>query len=124
MLSVHTVGAIRACVVKMGSFHYTVEESVSTETDLLRNKSYKTSAFNRRIISMGIFIATAANLTMCRVKVGEDIVAEFDFPEGTAPAGRNVLRECDILVAANSQIQVLVTNSVATNSIFEMDLVA
>ncbi len=108
----------------MGSFHYTVEESISTETDMLRNKSYNKAAFDRRIVAMGIFIATLANLTLCRIKIGEDIVAEFDFPEATAPNGRQALRECDLLIPAGSQIQVLVTNSAATNSIFEMDLVA
>ena len=89
------------------------ESAVVGETDLFRNKSYRTAPFDRVIEDLGIFVATLANCTKFVVKVGQDIVADYDVAMGTT-IDLSKLADVSIDVPSGSTIQALVTIITAT----------
>lgn len=98
----------------MGS--YIESESISTtETDMLRNASYRTSNVDRVIEDIGVFIATLANFTRFTLKVGQKIEVDLKAADGTT-IDPSKLHDVSILVPANSTIQALQTNTAATVS--------
>jgi len=78
------------------------------ETDLLANKSYRTSNVDRVIEDLGIFVATLANMTKFVLKVGQSIEAEIDAAMGTV-IDESKLADVSIAVPAGSTVQALVT---------------
>lgn len=89
------------------------EAAVVGETDLLRNKSYRTSDEDRVIEDFGIFVATLAQVDKFVLKVGQEIVAELDAMDGTA-IDPSKLHDVSIDVPAGKTIQALVTVDTAT----------
>jgi len=89
------------------------EAAVVGETDLLRNKSYRTSMMDRVIEDFGIFVATLAQVDKFVLKVGQEIVAELDAMDGTA-IDPSKLHDVAIPVPGGSTIQALVTVDTAT----------
>lgn len=91
----------------------TASESAAVgETDLLRNKSYRTADVDRMIEDIGVFIATLANFTSLIVKVGQDVVMDLTYADGTAP-DPSKLRDVAIPVPRGSTLQALVTVATA-----------
>lgn len=89
------------------------EAAVVGETDLFRNKSYRTSDVDRVIEDFGIFVATLANMTKFIMKIGQDIVVELDAADGTT-IDPSKLHDVSIDVPAGKTIQALVTIATAT----------
>lgn len=83
------------------------------ETDLLRNKSYRTANFDRVIEDVAIFVATLANMTKFVLKVGQNIEVDLDAADGTT-IDPSKLHDVSIDVPAGSTIQALVTIATAT----------
>ncbi|MGH6787952.1 MAG: hypothetical protein ACREBO_14080 [Novosphingobium sp.] len=82
------------------------------ETDLLRNKSYRTSVIDRVIEDVGIFVATLANMTKFVLKVGQQIEVDLDAADGTV-IDASKLHDVSIDVPAGATIQALVTIATA-----------
>lgn len=89
------------------------ESALVGETDLLRNKSYRTSDQDRVIEDFGVFVATLANATKFVMKVGQEIVAELDAMDGTV-IDPSKLHDVSIDVPLGKTIQALITIATAT----------
>lgn len=93
------------------------------ETDLLRNKSYRSSTVDRVIEDVGIFVATLANCTKFIVKVGQEVAVDYDVAMGTT-IDMSKLADTEIDVPAGAIIQALVTIATATTvaqAVFNID---
>lgn len=91
------------------------EAAVVGETDLLRNKSYRTSDVDRVIEDFGIFVATLANVTKFVLKIGQEVAVELDAMDGTS-IDPSKLHDVSIDVGAGKTVQALVTVVTATTT--------
>jgi len=89
------------------------EGAVVGETDLLRNKSWRTSTIDRVIEDVGVFVATLAQVDKFVLKVGQKIEMELDAMDGTS-IDASKLHDTSIDVPAGETIQALVTVDTAT----------
>lgn len=89
------------------------EAAVVGETDLLRNKSYRSSDVDRVIEDVGVFVATLAQVDKFVLKVGQKIEMELDAMHGTT-IDASKLADVSIDVPAGQAIQCLVTVDTAT----------
>jgi hypothetical protein len=89
---------------------YTASESVATgtELDLLRNKSWNTSNFDRVMTGIGLFAATLANHVSCFIRVGDQLVADINYAFATAP-DPSKMNDVDIFIPAGAKITVGIT---------------
>ena len=96
----------------MASF-IAAEAAVVGDTDLLRNKSYRTSSIDRVIEDVGIFVATLAQVDKFIMKVGQNVVMELDAMDGTS-IDASKLHDVSIDVEAGAIITAVVTVDTAT----------
>lgn len=89
------------------------EAAVVGETDLLRNKSYRTSNIDRVIEDVGVFVATLAQVDKFVLKVGQKTEMELDAMDGTT-IDPSKLHDTSIDVPSGETIQALVTVDTAT----------
>lgn len=99
-------------------FNYVVRPTAAlaanSKVDLLKDKSWRQAAFDRVISAMILISDSGSNSAAdqtAQLKVGEDIVAEWDYVDDFAGLSRDtVYKQVSIKVPANSQLSLFFSN--------------